>query len=287
MDNASKPNEEKPEEASEKAEDEKSEEPQSEPEAPSEKAKDEKVEESQPEDTPDEVEEPQSEAPSEEDKDKSVKEEQPKSEEKVEEKPKETSEEKEKSTEKPEKMEKEEKPVTAEVKEEIKKEEPKKKGGKKDDFKYIVRIANTDVDGEKTIVRGLTSIKGIGMHMSVLITDAAGIDRYKKVGDLTEAQIGKIKGILDDVTKNAPGWMLNHRKDYDSGEDIHLIGPDIDLRLRDEINVMKKIRSYKGIRHELGLRARGQRTRANNRKGLSLGVSKKSVQQAKSSSSKE
>ena len=52
-------------------------------------------------------------------------------------------------------------------------------------------------------------------------------------------------------------------------------GTDIELRLRDEINIMKKIRSYRGIRHELGLPARGQRTRANNRKGLSLGVSKK------------
>ena len=50
---------------------------------------------------------------------------------------------------------------------------------------------------------------------------------------------------------------------------------DIDMRLRDEINIMKKIRSYRGIRHERGLPARGQRTRANNRKGLSLGVSKK------------
>jgi len=72
--------------------------------------------------------------------------------------------------------------------------------------------------------------------------------------------------------------MLNHRKDMETGEDIHVTGSNIDLRFRDEINIMKKIRSYKGIRHERGLCVRGQRTRGNNRRGLSLGVSKKSVQ---------
>jgi small subunit ribosomal protein S13 len=177
----------------------------------------------------------------------------------------------------------EKKPALTKPKEEVKKDDAKKKDGKKDDFKYIVRIANTDVDGDKTLVRGLTSIKGIGMHMSVLIADAAGIDRYKKIGDLSDMQIEKIKTVLENINDNAPKWMLNHRKDLDSGEDIHLIGAEIDMRLRDEINIMKKIRSYKGIRHELGLRVRGQRTRANNRKGLSLGVSKKGAQQTKKS----
>jgi len=101
------------------------------------------------------------------------------------------------------------------------------------------------------------------------------------MGDLTDVQIEKIQTALGNITKNAPAWMLNHRKDYDTGKDLHLIGPEIDMRLRDEINIMKKIRSYRGIRHERGLSVRGQRTRANNRRGLALGVSKKSVQDKK------
>ena len=169
----------------------------------------------------------------------------------------------------------EEKPVKAETKKEAKKEESKKKDDKGDDFKYIVRIANTDIDGDKKLVHGLTSIKGIGMHMGSLIANETGINKSVKMGDLTDAQIEKIQKALDDVINSAPGWMLNHRKDYETGEDIHLIGSEIDMCLRDEINIMKKIRSYKGIRHERGLTARGQRTRANNRRGLSLGVSKK------------
>jgi small subunit ribosomal protein S13 len=144
-----------------------------------------------------------------------------------------------------------------------------------DDFSYIVRIANTDIDGDKTVLYGLTSIKGVGRHMSMLILNSIKLDKDLKMGNLTEKQIELINTAIENIKGNAPSWMLNHRKDYESGEDIHLIGSQIELQLRDEINIMKKIRSYKGIRHERGLPSRGQRTRSNNRKGLSLGVSRK------------
>ncbi len=157
------------------------------------------------------------------------------------------------------------------------KKSKKEKADEKDDFKYIVRIANTDVDGEKTILQGLTSIKGIGRHMSMLVIDSTDLDRNLKMGNLSDKQIDSLKEAIEGIQEKAPSWMLNHCKDYETGDDIHLIGSQIDLRLRDEINMMKKIRCYKGIRHERGLPARGQRTRGNNRSGLTLGVSKKQV----------
>jgi small subunit ribosomal protein S13 len=155
------------------------------------------------------------------------------------------------------------------------KEKPGKKADRSPDFKYIIRLSNTDVKGEKSFIYGLTSVKGIGLHMATFIAEKTGFDKNKKVGDLTDQQIEKIQDAINSINENAPTWMLNHRKDYDTGNDIHLIGSDIDTRLRDEINIMKKIRSYRGIRHERGLRIRGQRTRSNGRRGLALGVSKK------------
>ncbi len=159
------------------------------------------------------------------------------------------------------------------------KEETKVKKDKKedDDFKYIIRIANTDVDGHKNVVNGLTAIKGIGMRVSTFIVDQSGINRTKRVGDLSDKEVKNINKALEGLNEKAPKWMVNHRKDMETGNDIHVIGSEIDMRLRDEINMMKKIRSYKGIRHERGLRCRGQRTRANNRSGLTLGVSKRRV----------
>jgi small subunit ribosomal protein S13 len=159
------------------------------------------------------------------------------------------------------------------------KEEPKKTVKKQDerdeDFQYIVRIANTDVDGDKKLIMGVSQIKGIGRHLASLIVDSTGLDKKLKIGQLKDDQIEKIKEKIENIDDIAPGWMLNHRKDIDTGEDIHLISIDVDLRLRDDVNLLKMIRSYRGIRHESSLPVRGQRTRANNRKGLTLGVSKR------------
>ena len=148
-----------------------------------------------------------------------------------------------------------------------------------DDFQYIVRIANTDIDGGKKLIHGLSIIKFIVSHISTFLIKKTGLDVNQKMGYLSEKQIDTISEAIDSIQDEAPKWMLNHQKEYETGEDIHIIGPEIELRLRDEINIMKKIRSYKGIRHERGLTVRGQRTRGNNRKGLTLGVSKARARQ--------
>lgn len=162
---------------------------------------------------------------------------------------------------------------TVDVKKDSKDKDKKKE--KDSDFNYIVRIANTDIDGEKRIIFGLTQIKGLGRRMATYVADSAGINRNIKCGNLTESQVGEINRVMEEINKKAPAWILNHRKDIDTGDDLHLIGSEVEMRLRDDVNLLKMIRSYRGIRHELGLRVRGQRTRANNRRGLSLGVSKK------------
>ena len=194
MEDESKSNEEKPEKSSDDPKNEPIEEPQSESEVKSEEEAKE----------PTKVEEETSE--------------EPEIEEKVEETSEEVTEEQpEKEPAEKEEMEGAEKPIKAEVK----KEKPKKRADRGPDFKYIVRLSNTDVDGEKNVVYGLTSIKGVGVHMATLIADETGIDRYVKMGYLTDAQVEKLQEIINDVNKNAPGWMLNHRKDYDTGNDIH------------------------------------------------------------------
>lgn len=111
--------------------------------------------------------------------------------------------------------------------------------------------------------------------MAVFIADTAGINRNLKFGNLAEPDIQKLKEALENIDEYAPAWMLNHRKDLYTGEDMHLISTDIATRLRDDVNLMKMIRSYRGVRHELGLKVRGQRTSSNGRKGLALGVSKR------------
>jgi small subunit ribosomal protein S13 len=167
-----------------------------------------------------------------------------------------------------------------------KKEKSDKKADKKDhaikkgveypeDFKYMVRIANSDLDGTKPFFIALANIKGIGPRTAILIADKVQFDRRKKTGYLTDEQIEKITAIVEDMPSLAPGWMLNRQNDFETGEDLHIVGPDLKVRIQDDINQMKKIRCYKGIRHENGQKVRGQRTRSNGRSGLTLGVVKK------------
>ncbi|MGL6298008.1 MAG: 30S ribosomal protein S13 [Methanobacteriaceae archaeon] len=142
-----------------------------------------------------------------------------------------------------------------------------------DDFKHLVRISRKDVDGKKTIEHALTDIKGVGLALSRSLCLSMGFDLSKKIGYIDDEDVVKIEEALQDPQKhNIPIWMLNRREDYVTGETEHLIESDLDMRLRDDLNRMKKTRSYKGRRHEVGLPVRGQRTKSTFRKGSSVGV---------------
>ncbi|MCK4613499.1 MAG: 30S ribosomal protein S13 [Thermoplasmata archaeon] len=146
---------------------------------------------------------------------------------------------------------------------------------KTDEFKYIVRIADTNIDGNFRVDYGLSHIKGIGIRVAARIARAAQIPKSKKIGDLSDEEIEELSGYISDIPEHIPAWMLNRQKDYESGEDRHIHSTDLGLQLRDDVNRLKKIRSYRGIRHETGQRVRGQRTRSNGRTGLAVGVVRK------------
>ena len=155
------------------------------------------------------------------------------------------------------------------------------------DFRYIVRLANTDLDGNRSIVYALTGIKGMGVRLAEVVTDLVEVPRNVKIGDLPEAKTQEIEQVLASLAEYTPHWILNRQNDWETGEDYHSFGSDFDLRVRDDVNLMKKIRCYKGIRHEQGQKVRGQRTRSNGRTGLTVGVIKKAAIAAAQAKEKE
>ena len=84
-----------------------------------------------------------------------------------------------------------------------------------------------------------------------------------------------LENFILELSDNTPGWLLNKQKDIWTGDDIHIFGNEMEMRLQDDINMLKKIRCYRGIRHEKGQKVRGQRTKAHGRSGLTVGVVKK------------
>lgn len=162
-----------------------------------------------------------------------------------------------------------------------------KKGGKgkkpatapeekpKDEIKYIVRVSNTDLDGTQTVEYALTGIKGIGVRLSKILSRKAEVDPHAVIGYLPSEQVDKLRAVVDNIEGNLPVWMINRQRDVYTGEDKHLIGIDLTLSVKEDINLMKKMRSYKGIRHERGLKVRGQRTKSTGRTGATVGVVRK------------
>lgn len=147
-----------------------------------------------------------------------------------------------------------------------------------EEFRHITRIANTDLDGTIKVVYALTKIKGIGIRMANVIIEKSGIDPDTRLGLVPESKLDKIEEIIKNPMKyNVPNWLLNRSNDEDTGKERHLVGPDLTLQVKADIDKMKKTRSWKGFRHSYGLKVRGQRTRTTGRTKKSLGVKKKVV----------
>jgi len=145
-----------------------------------------------------------------------------------------------------------------------------------EEFRHILRIIDKDVDGTLKAPYALKKIKGINLSLANAILKKAEINPDTRAGFLTEADVEKIEEIIrEPATYGIPNWLLNRRKELETGKDRHLISADLVLRTKMDIDQMKGIKSWRGYRHAYGLKVRGQRTKTTGRSGKALGVKKK------------
>jgi len=134
----------------------------------------------------------------------------------------------------------------------------------------LVRILGFDVPGSRNIYAGLTRIKGVSWSISNIVCLKLGLNRMKKISELTKPEIQKIEEFLRNM--NIPIFMKNRRTDVEEGKTSHLLGTDLDITKDFDIKRLKKIRAYKGVRHAAGQPVRGQRTKSHFRKNKVAGV---------------
>ncbi len=108
----------------------------------------------------------------------------------------------------------------------------------------MARIAGVDIPDNKKVPYSLAYIYGIGIKSGFKICEEAGIDPEKRVKDLTEEEIAKIRKIIETEYK---------------------VEGDLRKEIAMNIKRLMEIGCYRGIRHRLGLPVRGQRTRTNAR----------------------
>ena len=139
----------------------------------------------------------------------------------------------------------------------------------------FVRIMGTGVLGNKTLIYGLSTIKGVGIMFANALCHHLKLDKNKKINDLSDDEISKIEEFLTNPKKEGiPKWLLNQRKDYETGEDLHLTTKDIefnDLQVRRRLG---KVKSYRGLRLRLKLPVRGQRIKSNFRRSKTVAAMK-------------
>jgi small subunit ribosomal protein S13 len=108
----------------------------------------------------------------------------------------------------------------------------------------LARIAGVDLPKNKRVVIGLTSIYGLGKSSSEKILNKAGVNHDKKVSELTDDEVNKIRSIIT--------------SDYK-------IEGALKTEIQTNIKRLMDIGSYRGKRHRRGLPVRGQRTKTNAR----------------------
>ena len=134
-------------------------------------------------------------------------------------------------------------------------------------FQHILRLLNTNVDGNIKIVYALTTIKGVGRRYSNLVCKKADVDLHKRAGELTQEELERIVQIMQNPTHyKIPAWFLNRQNDITDGKDYHTLANNVESKLRDDLERLKKIRAHRGIRHFWGLRVRGQHTKTTGRR---------------------
>ena len=138
----------------------------------------------------------------------------------------------------------------------------------------VVRILSKDIEGRTKLYPGLTKIKGISWSFSNAVCRVLGINKNKKIEELTPEEIKKIESFVKNP--QIPEFLVNRRNDLETGENKHLQGTDLELRKDFDIKRLKQIRSYRGLRHNVGLPSRGQRTKSNFRRNRKKGSGIKS-----------
>lgn len=134
----------------------------------------------------------------------------------------------------------------------------------------LVRILNRDIEGKLNVYVGLTKIKGISWGLANAICKTLKLDKKRKIGSLSKEELDSISEFVKNP--KIPPYLLNRRLDIETGENKHLTGNDLELQKEFDIGRLKKIKSYRGLRHAVGLPVRGQRTKSHFRKNKKKGV---------------
>jgi small subunit ribosomal protein S13 len=149
-----------------------------------------------------------------------------------------------------------------------------------EDIRYFVRVGKTDLDGTESVETALLEMDGVGRRVAKAVASEAGVSPRETLGKLGDDEVEAVKEAIRGFGDVGPSWMVNREKDRYTGDDLHIVGSDLEITREEDINRMQKISSYKGVRHRKGKKVRGQRTKSTGRTGGEVEVKVSELQEA-------
>ena len=107
----------------------------------------------------------------------------------------------------------------------------------------MIRISGIDLPEHKKIAYALLSIYGVGLAQAEQILQESNVDADKRTRDLSNDEINRIQRAIERIPTEG----------------------DLRRMVNDNVDRLKRVKSYRGSRHLAGLPVRGQRTRTNSR----------------------
>ncbi|CCO17447.1 40S ribosomal protein S18 [Bathycoccus prasinos] len=135
-------------------------------------------------------------------------------------------------------------------------------------YRLLLLLTRLPFSHIKQVMYSLTKIKGIGRRFANIICKKAEIDMGKRAGELSAAELESLMVIVSNPRQfRVPDWFLNRKKDVKDGKYSQLTSNQLDTKLRDDIERLKKMRNHRGLRHYWGIKVRGQHTKTTGRRG--------------------
>lgn len=106
------------------------------------------------------------------------------------------------------------------------------------------RMMGVDIPNDKQIQYSLTYLYGVGLYLAREVCEKLSIDPARRASDLTEEELSQLSTLLE--------------RDY-------VVEGPLRRQVAQNISRLREIKSYRGIRHRVGLPVRGQRTKTNAR----------------------
>ncbi|VTJ84240.1 Hypothetical predicted protein [Marmota monax] len=122
-------------------------------------------------------------------------------------------------------------------------------------FQHILRVLNTNINGQQKIAFAITVFKGVGRRYAHVVLRNADTDLTKRAGELTEDEVEHVTTIMQNPRQyKIPDWVLNRQKDRKDGKYSQVLANGLDNKLQEDLEQLKKIRANRGLRYFWGLR---------------------------------